>query len=414
MTEIDFLFPFLPFRLFLELMHVCGFSSKCLCHSVMCTPRIPRPQVILKFGTFSGESQCDLSSSRQGGRCTKNDEELDNDQEQNTRAHGSQAEVKKLQKELGSFSGESQCDPSSSRQGGRCTKNEEELDNDQEQNTRADGSQAEVKKLQKELDAAQKWRKKIGDQNERLRRESDAFEKEREAARNQLSTSNGQRAEAVQQLRKQTSAFSETLVTARSRRIKKTAILSWRVFAISRKHDTCKEKLDGMEQEKKGMLKDLDVAKGQLEGQAARQEKLQAAKDKVEGERGAEKEKVKALEVRMKEAAGDLGEKLKEKEAELMKVKKEMATMKTDLEAQLAAAKSESQATVEALKRELYSVTEGRDKVITRCQEVCMLCLCYVSVHVLMYGCLDTHICTHRWRETCRTQQRKRARRRNS
>ena len=116
----------------------------------------------------------------------------------------------------------------------------------------------------------------------------------------------------------------------------------------------------------------------------------------------------------MKEAAGDLGEKLKEKEAELMKVKKEMATMKTDLEAQLAAAKSESQATVEALKRELYSVTEGRDKVITRCQEVCMLCLCYVSVHVLMYGCLDTHICTHRWRETCRTQQRKRARRRNS
>jgi hypothetical protein len=357
LTEIDFLFPFLPFLLFLELMHVCGFSSKCL--YVMCTPHIPRPRVILKVGSFSGESQCDPSS----------------------------------------------------RQGGRCTKNDEELDNDQEQNTRAEGSQAEVKKLQMELDAVQKWRKDIGDQNERLRRESDAFEEERAAAKIQISTSNGQRAEAVQQLRKQKSAISETLMTARSRRIKTTAILSWRVFTISRKHDTCKEKLDGMEQEKKGMLKDLDVAKRQLEGQAARQEKLQAAKDKIEGERGAEKEKVKALEARMEEATGDLGERLKEKEAELMKVKKEMATMKTDLEAQLAAAKSESQATVEALKRELYAVTEGRDKVIAQCQQVCMLWLCYVSVHVLMHGCLDYHICTHRWRGTCRTQRQKRARR---
>ena len=365
MTEIHFFFPFLPFLPFLELMHVCGFSSKCLCvmctphiprPRVMCTQHIPRPRVILKVGSFSGESQCDPSSIRQGD----NDEELDNDQEQNTRAHG---------------------------------------------------SQAEVKKLQKELDAAQKWRQEIGDQNERLRRESDAFEKERAAARIQISTSNGQRAAAVQQLRKQKSAISETLKTARSRRIKKTAILSWRVFTISRKHDTCKEKLDEMEQEKNGVLKDLDVAKGQLEGQAARQEKLQAAKDKVEGERGAEKEKVKALEARMKEAAGDLGEKLKEKGAELMKVKKQMATMKTDLEAQLAAAKSESQATVEALKRELHAVTEERDKLIERCQQVCMLYLCYISVHVLLYICLDTHICTHRWRGTCRTQRRKRARR---
>jgi len=313
------------------------------------------------------------------------------------------------------LSGESQW-PETQEERGGADEGEKGVGNDEdglqkEQNTRADGSQAEVKKLRKELDAALKYRKEIGDQNQRLRRESDAFEEERAAARNQISTSNGQRAAAVHELRKQKSAFSETLMTARSRRIKNTAISTWRVFTISRKHDKCKEKLDGMEEEKKGMLKDLDVAKGQLEGQAVRQEKLQAAKDKVEEERGAEKEKVKALEARMKEAAGDLGEKLKEKEAEMMKVKKEMATMKTDLEAQLADAKSESQATVEALKRALYAVTEGRDKLTARCLQVCMLYLCYVSVHVLLYICLDPHICTLRWRGTCRTQRRTRARR---
>jgi len=57
--------------------------------------------------------------------------------------------------------------------------------------------------------------------------------------------------------------------------------------------------MGSVEQEKKGILKDLDVAKGQPEGQSARQEKLQSAKDKVEGERGVEKEKVKRLEETM-------------------------------------------------------------------------------------------------------------------
>ena len=69
--------------------------------------------------------------------------------------------------------------------------------------------------------------------------------------------------------------------------------------------------------------------------------------------------------------------------------------MKKELEAQLAAAKSESKATVEALKRELYAVTEERDKLKARCQQVPMLYVCYVRVfvHVLLYICVDTNVC---------------------
>ncbi len=119
--------------------------------------------------------------------------------------------------------------------------------------------------------------------------------------------------------------------------------------------------------------------------------------------------------------------------------------MKKELEAQLAAAKSESKATVEALKRELYAVTEERDKLKARCQQVSMLrihqhtsayvcayvsirqhtynnadkarcqqlsmlyvCYMCVSMHVLLYIRLDTNVCALRWRGTCGTQQRTR------
>ena len=84
--------------------------------------------------------------------------------------------------------------------------------------------------------------------------------------------------------------------------------------------------------------------------------------------------------------------------------------MKKELEAQLAAAKSESKATVEALKRELYAVTEERDKLKARCQQVPMLYVCYVRVfvHVLLYICVDTNVCALRWRGTCGTQRRTR------